>query len=139
MAKTRGGHTVNTGQKSTRKEKETPKEPRTTRRSNRLADLGISSQKMKRQGESSKGKTPEHVSIPDSPPPVPNPHGTTLTFRSRKFSKRFQNLMMNKTIVYGKFVDPVLFHQIGVSSLFEAIVLVDMLHPSPIAYPTLIK
>lgn len=83
------------------------------------ADLGASSRSMKRKGTSSKTKTSAPVSIPDSLPHIPRVHGTGLTFRFPKFSTRFQNFMVNKNIIYGKPVDPVLFHKIGVTTLFE--------------------
>lgn len=137
------------GRVSTQGDKEaTDDSLRAAQRNNRLLrraaiDLGVftkKSMKSKRASSKSTKKTVEAIVIPDStsshPPtsPIPTLHGTPLTFRSPKYSTRFQNLMINKNIVYGKPVDPVLFHQIGVATLFENVGLVAMLSPSKSAY-----
>lgn len=135
---------MNTARKSVRQEVATTMAPRETRRLNRnlqklAADLGASSKSMKCKGLSTKDKSSATVSITISPPPVLRVHGTPLTFRFPKFSSHFPNLMINKNIVYRKSVYPVLFHQIGVSALFENIGLGAMFSPSKTAYQVLIK
>lgn len=79
------------------------------------------------------------MSMPDSPPHIPRVYGTALTFRSPKFLTRFQNLVVNKTIIYGKPVDLVLFQNIGVITMFKNVGLSAMLSPPKSAYPVLIK
>lgn len=74
-----------------------------------------------------KGKSTEPIIIPDSSSSdslissFPQSHGTPLIFTSSIYAMRFQDLMINKTIVFEKSVDQTLFQQIGVTSLFEKV------------------
>lgn len=140
MAKTHAGHVFSTGRISARGDKEATEDSlRVARRNNRLlkralVDLRASSKCMKYKSVFSKGQSSATVSITDSPsPPIPKVHGIPLTFRSPKFSTRFQNLMVNKHI------DLLLFHQIGVTALFENVGLVVILSPCKSSYTVLIK
>lgn len=83
--------------------------------------------------------SPLHVNPSSSLNSVPKVSATSLTFRSLKLAKRFQSTMLDKQIVYGKPVNPLLFQENGIIALFERVEIDKMLFPIQFAYPVLIK